>query len=392
MCQPLLICIIWIKVEDANVLLKKVADSFGNNATTKILGIEYQKLIALEKCLGAKSNEIIWLECFGDVSDSDTSTEVKHHLTNRNLTDCSIDFWKTLRNFVREKHLVNQFITLILHTTAKIKDDSIFYGWDDLDKVDKLKKLKLVKPTDEIKKMYSEIFQIKDNDILEILNKFKIEFSQPKINEKLDQIRQHPAMTAVPEKYKDVFLQWLIGYITKRAIDNRDKWHIDRNSFERDFQCNLKQYLQEDIPFPFVIEGEVDSKKNNNFRFIEELKAIKYERKIDKAVSDYLRANLSRIRLLESTPSVDTSLDIFDRELHDDLIDKKITHGEDISIEILDTIEAHKESRKLYDNCINMQLKIIQGVQPIQKYYQSGRIHYIVEDGEFKWKFEVIDL
>ncbi len=36
-----------------------------NNATKKLLGFDYQKLLALESCLNAKENETIWIECFG---------------------------------------------------------------------------------------------------------------------------------------------------------------------------------------------------------------------------------------------------------------------------------------------------------------------------------------
>ena len=101
-------------------------DTFSNNATPKYLGYFYQVLIAIEQCFHASSNETIWLECCGDVYDGQTSTEVKHHFGDGNLTDNSDDFWKTLKNYVVED--VTPFNSLVLHTTAKIPKTSIFGG------------------------------------------------------------------------------------------------------------------------------------------------------------------------------------------------------------------------------------------------------------------------
>ncbi|WP_162185038.1 hypothetical protein [Enterobacter sichuanensis] len=33
-----------------------------NNATSNILGFDYQKFIALERCLSGKENDVIWIE------------------------------------------------------------------------------------------------------------------------------------------------------------------------------------------------------------------------------------------------------------------------------------------------------------------------------------------
>ncbi len=93
--------------------------TFASDATSKILGVEYQKLIAIEKCLESKLNDVIYLECFGDVArNKDETREVKHHSKKTNLTNTSPDFWKTLRNHVRDRKLVQQFTKLIFHTTG----------------------------------------------------------------------------------------------------------------------------------------------------------------------------------------------------------------------------------------------------------------------------------
>ncbi len=107
-------------------------NTFSNDATSKLLGYDYQKLIALEKCLDAKPNQYIWIECKGDVADNNTTSEIKHHSLRHNITSNSVDVWKTLKNYVSEFHIAKLFDNLILHTTSSINEDSIFFNWCDL--------------------------------------------------------------------------------------------------------------------------------------------------------------------------------------------------------------------------------------------------------------------
>lgn len=65
---------------------------FSNQATSQYLGYVYQVLIAIESYFNAKKNQIIWLECYGDIYDGITLTETKNHLEPHYLTSNSIDF------------------------------------------------------------------------------------------------------------------------------------------------------------------------------------------------------------------------------------------------------------------------------------------------------------
>jgi hypothetical protein len=100
--------------------------NFSNDATSKILGFDYQKLVALKMCLDAKPNETIWIECKGDVADENSTTEVKHHLGKHNLTSNSVDVWKTLQNHIEQYNVAENFSRLVLLTTSTIPEDSIF--------------------------------------------------------------------------------------------------------------------------------------------------------------------------------------------------------------------------------------------------------------------------
>lgn len=63
------------------------------DASTKILGFKYQETVALIKCLEAKNNTTIYLECFGDISDGETATELKHSIDGKKeLYNTHLDF------------------------------------------------------------------------------------------------------------------------------------------------------------------------------------------------------------------------------------------------------------------------------------------------------------
>jgi hypothetical protein len=203
--------------------------SFSNDATKKILGFEYQKLIALECCLNSKPGDIIYIECYGDVSTEDTIIETKNHLEKINMTDQSPDFWKTLRNFVKEKEITTQYSKLILHTSAAVKEESIFSNWNKKNCDEKLRLIEHFKesPNCSIKEFSDFIFNFNDsyqeNDLLEVLEKLELHVSQPNVIEKLNELKGHPVFSIVDEKYRDNFLTYLHGYITKKAIDDRNQ-------------------------------------------------------------------------------------------------------------------------------------------------------------------------
>ena len=78
-----------------------------NDATLSKLGDIYQYYIALLECFNMGENEKIQIEVSGDVSkiSEDTTSfqmEVKHHIGDDTISDRDIDFWKTVKNWVKE--------------------------------------------------------------------------------------------------------------------------------------------------------------------------------------------------------------------------------------------------------------------------------------------------
>lgn len=363
-----------------------------NQATPKYLGYVYQVLIAIEQCFQAKKNETIWIECFGDVYNGHTCTEVKHHFKPTNLIGNSVDFWKTLKNLVSED--TRSFNSLILHTTANIPKNSIFYEWNMLTKTAKYKKLKNHSPNDTVKPFYDEsITNYPRKDLLSILERFTIKSSQLNIKDKWKELRDTRIFTLIPEKYKDDAFYWVYGYVHKRAIDNRNNWHIKINDFDVAFEHGLSQYRQSKIPFEIIDKENVDC-NTRNFNFIEKMEEITLKRKfIESAISEYLRAEQNKIKLLKYEPfTMSKVLDNYDSSILEGMGLLKYEYSENIVKEDLDTERALKNARNMYFEGLKLELINIPNVNNTPRYYQNGRIHHNVNEGHFMWNFCEDDL
>lgn len=371
-----------------------VADSFDNDATLKLLGYDYQKLIALERCLDAKPNEHIWIECKGDVADEHTSTEVKHHSSQNNLSNNSLDAWKTIKNYVENFHIAQTFSHLILHTTSSVPETSIFYGWNNLTTAKKKKKLFDHSPSESIKEHYDKIKACSPKNLQIILERFSILSDQPKVAEKWGELKAHSSLIVVPDNFRDAAIEQLYGYITKAAIDNSKMWQININDFRRDMQHTLSMFTTGKIPFQFVTKSDIETEFSGlEFKFIRKMKDVQLKNKDqESAVSDYLRAQESQIKMLSSSPTLNEPFNHYDGNVHKVLNEEKSKNSYNLKIEEIGSDKAHKESRDMFFNCLSKHHDQIIGVNDTQKYYRDGRIHHIAEESDFEWQYREADL
>jgi len=361
-----------------------------NQSTPKYIGFVYQVLIAIEQCFEAKKNQKIWIECYGDLYDGKIGTEVKHHIGKNNLTDNSPEFWNTLKNLVTED--ISDIKQFILHTTSDIKPGSIFDGWNQLSKTKKYKRLKDHNPADTIAEFYNiTIIKFPRKDLLPILDELTIKSSQVSVEAKWNELEENRFLNYIPEKFRQDALQWVYGYMHKRAIENYRLWRIKINDFDSACQIALNKFTQSEIPFPIISKDYLDSVEKE-FRFVNEMKELEFKKSpIEKAVSDYLRASKSRLKLLSYEPTtISETLDDYDETVLDCVKSKK-----DYWLEVIDdtkTKTSTKFSKELYFDIINKQELIkIPNVNDTQKYYQNGRIHHSVNEKLFTWKLWIED-
>ena len=87
---------------------------------------------------------------------------------------------------------------------------------------------------------------------MEILDKFIINSGEPKVDEKLAQLKEHPTFKIIPENLRSPAIGVLHQWIIEKAIDNADKWEINITDFNSDLQFSLRKFANDFIPFPSV--------------------------------------------------------------------------------------------------------------------------------------------
>lgn len=361
--------------------------SNNKDASTKILGFKYQEMVALVKCLDAKNNTTIFLECYGDVSDSETSTEIKHSINDKKeLYDTHRDFWKTLGNLVEHKDDYENYNLFILHTTAKIQIGSIFEKWEDLSVEEKVEKVLSIKPNKTISSHFQKVEKCELEVLKSILSRFKIESEKENSREyyKNILIEHNVITTSIPKEQAETFICLLLGHLSKELIiSDNYQWKIDANKFKIDFQVYAKNYKIDDLIFPNIKIDETKS-IDNGFKFTNELKNINYETKIGSALKDYFRAQKSRLEILNSRKSLASNLDDYDDEILEEFNDMKNSFEDKLKTNLFnDHIE---DSRRFYDDFLSFisNKKDLLGVksETIKNYYPKGRTHHNIENNQ----------
>jgi hypothetical protein len=367
---------------------------FSNQATSQYLGYVYQVLVAIELYFDSEANQTIWLECYGDIYDGSVITETKNHLKPNNLTNNSIDFWKTLYNFLKEHTDSTQYF--ILHTTSNIPSYSIFHNWNSKSVEQKYNILKSHSPTKTIKNYYNYIFSDDLKSKLKmILEKFSIKSSQESIENKWASLKENQHIRHFGKHTEDA-LSWLYGQFNHQAIIEYRQWHISVNEMNNKLTIFSNIFNRKKISFPFISKKEVpfDIKKCK-FPFIDELTKIELKTMaITTAVSDYLRSQNSHIKLInEYADTLTKILENHDESILDRLISKKQEHADNITGEHINKGEFSSFSRQLYHNCISSIETIeIPMINNTERYYQNGRIHHNVNEENFSWIFNEEDI
>lgn len=374
-----------------------MSETLNNDSTKKQLGFEYQKLVALEYCLNAKNGEYVYIECLGDVQYGSESIEVKHHEGESNLTSNSVDLWKTLKNLVIEYDKLKSNDRFILHTTQNIPSDSIFHDWNQLTKAIKCKKLSVHSISDTSKKYKDVIFDTKNiskTDLLGILDKFVIYSGEPKVDEKLAQLKEHSTFKLIPDNLRNAAIGVLIELIVVKAINNSNKWEINITDFNSDLRFSLSKFTKDYIPFPSIKEPERDDANlTKGYKFIEKLNAISLKQDVlHQAFQDYVRSEEAYKEILKINPTLEEKLSSYEKEVETDITMEKSATSYSLSKTSFSNNSHISKSRDVYFRCILKQHNQIAGIRDTEKFFRDGRIQNINETTDFEWLFKETDI
>ena len=209
-----------------------MSDTLVHDSTKTFKPIIYQFLVALEKCFEMQNDESIWIEKYGDVTNSNgEQVEVKDY--QKNLTDLDHNVWKTMKNWLADGFDVSYYHSLILSTTQTISSTSKFIDWNNKNKDEKLEILNSIsqkyteqkKKDETTQKLLNNVLDSSTSDkLLSILEKFTIQ-SEAENDEILYKRLLEISTDGILEEKRDEFLASLVGYIIKPEITSGG-WEI----------------------------------------------------------------------------------------------------------------------------------------------------------------------
>ena len=371
-----------------------------NDATQQKAGDIYQYLIALRDCFALNEGDTLYIETHGDISvindkGGQFQKEVKHHFSNRNLSDRDVDFWKTLANWYVDYKRVKGFSCFIFSTTAKISNNSIFYEWDNIDKAEKLARLKSVgviqkKKEENFRFQYNRIFNetYNEKNLLDILSKFTIESAQATLCGISNSFSSY--IGYIPPENRDSYIGALLGEILLKVKDPPHIWEVTRADFDQILQINAPTYVVNGtVPLPNdYASAEIPAEKAKELehkKFVEAIREIQYGHpQITNAVLDYWRADMTVAMYFQDNLMYLKSLDSYIDELTSNMQYAKADSELEADGESFE--KKIKISKHLYNNVMSWDANDFGSIIRNRGFFQRGIIHNIVDETNFNWK------
>jgi hypothetical protein len=306
-------------------------------------------------------NPKVRIENLDDIEIEDVNTlhllQTKLHIKNKaNLTDASVDFWKTIR--IWSEHINNGLIDLDntifnLITTEEIPTSSLLYKFKSnltldseiLEVIKSLDKISIDSSNKKNNKAYLAYHSLSIENKKSLIKRIRIIDNSIGISEINSKIKKELIFSTYPSTI-DAFLEILEGWWFQKSIDNLTSQIDFISSIELQLKiANISDSFQADnLPnhFPVQLEitdEDVDSLKERNFLKQLELIKIKANSKTLKlAISDFRRAFEQRskwLRLHLLNPDEEEEYDVKLHNYWKNIFDIMCDEAEDKSIEEL---------------------------------------------------------
>lgn len=375
-------------------LSPKITNQKNDDTKTK-LGDIYHYYVVLAHCLELEENETILVEKYGDisiVSEGDSKNiEVKRHENRHLLNDRHVDFWKTLKNWVIHNQNMTNFKKLILYTTSILGENSKFKSWNTIKAYERLGILweigNEVSGSEVVfRPFFEDIFKQDIEDILSILEKIELYTSQTDLVDIEKKIMKNPFFKSIKKNDRKHFINSLMGYILTLPADRPHKWEISCENFES-LACEIRNRFTHSsgglqLP-PDLPDRPQDEEIFKDRKFVQEIKDIKYYRKIPTAISNYWRTQEAIIFSSLNNPIFNLDLREFQRDIKESLDEFKSSFQDECDDTDLEDVFNH--SKRLYDKAMEMPVNDYHSIKPNRPYFQKGIIHKVVEERGFSW-------
>lgn len=290
------------------------------SAPDSLLGCFYQVRYALYLLLEMGNNArletqfSIQIEGLDDITVYTENTlyellQAKHIKdTNKKLTNSSKEFWKTIR--IWSTHLAKgkirpPDIILTLIITSRVSEGSIM-GWlrpDNLrnpsQAIQAMKDFAASSEAKDKKMAFEAFLALTEAQQMTLVSAIRILELSPKIGELEQEIKKLLSQT-VREQHVDMFFSELDGWWFKRVVKQlqSESEVITYRELGQKIHKLRDQYTEDSLP----LFGNLDLKlpeNINDYQFVQQLKEIGYNRRLESAKQDYFKAYRYRTKWLE---------------------------------------------------------------------------------------------
>jgi len=299
------------------------------------------------------------IECLDDIDIEDVNSlklfQTKLHIKGKaNLTDASVDFWKTIR--IWSSHITNKLIDVDstifnLVTTECIPETSLLHKLKiqfqtDLNSdtiTDKLNQIALSSQNQTNKEAYKIFLNLPLDIKKKLIKNIRIIDNSISIDEIDSKIKKQLIFSTYPT-HLDAFLEILEGWWFKKSIENLTSKidFIDAGELQLQI-ANISDYFKADnLPNHFpdqmeVSDDDVESLKEK--KFIKQLEIVQINlnsKTVKRAISDFRRAFEQRSKWLrfqllnpEEEEEYDKRLEDYWRNIFDIMCDEAEGKGQD---------------------------------------------------------------
>ena len=307
------------------------------------LGYFYQIKYALLVLLNQSKvldNPKVRIENLDDIEIEDINTlqllQTKLHIKNKaNLTDSSVDFWKTIRiwsEYINDGTIDLDSTIFNLITTEEIPNSSILHKFKKnitLDSevaeiINTLDKISIESTNKTNKKAYLAYQNLSTVNKKNLIKRIRILDNSIGITEINDKIKKELIFSTYPNTI-DAFLEILEGWWFRKSIDNLTSQIDFISSSELQLKiANISDSFKADnLPNHFPIQLEITDEDVENLKernFLKQLELIKIKansKTLKLAISDFRRAFEQRSKWLRLHLLNPDEEEEYDLKLHD---------------------------------------------------------------------------
>lgn len=376
-----------------------MSNTLKHDSTKTFKPIIYQFLVALEKCFEMQEDESVWIEKYGDVTNSNgEQIEVKDY--QKDLTDLDHNVWKTLKNWLDDGFDISYYHSLILLTTQTVSGTSKFINWNNKDKNEKFKILNSIVEDYNKQKEKSETTQklldkvldsSKNHKLLEVLEKFTIQ-SESENDETLYKKLLETRTDGILEEKRDEYIDSLIGYIIKPEITSRG-WEIKNKEFRQKTKSLIENYTSTTKIFPKIEINPIndeDVSTHQSYPFVKKIEDIEYEEVKSDAINDFIYARRTLNEELNNYEISKKEYDSYENEIFRSFETK---HRR--ALRSTNSTNNIDKSKDLFDDVTDETVPNFYNFNDTPKSYRNGLLHEIANDednpNKLVWKLEVSD-